>query len=355
MRTRTLKKSIAAVTCAALSVVGTTVAAASTSGASTRHSRTAIRFRHGMPTLKGVSLNVINAAGSAHIGDTNVHDWVAIMDRWGAHATQTNASKNVGELAVEGGKATISVGPLPTQLDSGLTTFGPNQVHLTDYLFAKKTITSIADLKGKTISYTSTVSPTAIVLKAALAKGHLGRSTVHLVATGASTASMDALIAGSVTAALFAAATLPPTATSKLHELGDASTLLPDYADSFMAARGSWLRSHKKVAIAIDLAWLAAAKIFNTNETQWVKNAKAYTSTADPTSAYQSAWTALKTLDGWPVAKSAYSGPDVEFNFKVAKQLGTITRLGNRPRSKEITFSAWNQAWKLWEKHGKRL
>ncbi|MGH3744759.1 MAG: ABC transporter substrate-binding protein, partial [Mycobacteriales bacterium] len=274
--------------CTALAVVGTSVVAATTSGASSRHAKhksgATIHFtKHGTPTLKGISLNVINAAGSAHIGDTNVHDWVTFMNKWGAKVSQTNASKNVGELAVEGGKATVSVGPLSTEVDAGLTAFGPNQVHLTDYLYAKKTITSLKELKGKVISYTSTVSPTAVLLKSVLKKGHLNRSTIHLVATGASTASMDALISGKVTAAFFAAATLPPTAVGKFRDLGDATSLLPEYADSFMASRPTWLKAHKKEAVAIDLAWLASAKVFNTDEAQWVKDAKTYTATADPT------------------------------------------------------------------------
>ncbi|MGH8997015.1 MAG: ABC transporter substrate-binding protein [Acidimicrobiales bacterium] len=346
--------------CTALAVVGTSVVAATTSGASSRHAKhksgATIHFtKHGTPTLKGISLNVINAAGSAHIGDTNVHDWVTFMNKWGAKVSQTNASKNVGELAVEGGKATVSVGPLSTEVDAGLTAFGPNQVHLTDYLYAKKTITSLKKLKGKTISYCCTASPDGVMLHAIFKKAHISRSTVHLLATGASTASMDALIAGQVTAALFAAATLPATAVGKLRKLTDASVLLPEYADSFMSSTPTWLRAHKKEAIAIDLAWLASAKVFNTNESTWVKNAKAYTSTADPTTAYESAWKALRTLNGWPVTGKAYTESALKYNYNVAKQLGTIAGLGTRPRNEEFTVSAWGAAWKLWQKHGKKL
>jgi len=351
-------KAIAAVGCAfaiagALSLSGATLA-----GASPDHPAKAgatLTFKHGKPTLKGVTIAVINAAGSAHIGDTNVHDWVKIMASWGANISQTNASHNAGELAVEGGKATVSVGPLPTELDAGLMVFGPNQIHLTDYLYGKKTIKGLKGLKGKTIAYCCTASPDGIMLHAILKKAHLQRSTLHLLSTGASTASMDALIAGKVTAAFFAAATLPATAVGKFKKITDATELVPEYADSFMAARPSWLKTHQKEAVAIDLAWLASAKIFNTNEKQWVKNAETYTSTADPPSAYESAWKALKTLNGWPDSKNAYSASIVNFNYKVANQLGTITGLGKRPRSQEVTQKAWNEAWKLWKKHGKKL
>ena len=317
---------------------------------------TVIAFKNGKPTLKGITLSVINAAGSAHVGDTNVHDWVQIMNEWGAHVTQTNASKNVGELAVEGGKAQVSVGPLPTQLDAGLMTFGPNQVHLTDALFAKKTITSLGDLKGKTLAYCCTASPDGVMLHAILAQAHLKRSTLHLVSTGASTASLDALIAGKVTAAFAAAATADATvAKTQDHELTSATVLLPEYADSFMASTPTWLKTHRKVAIAIDLAWLASAKLFNTNEAQWVKDAAAYTSNADTTAQYETAWKQLKILNGWPDTEKAYSDAVVTYNFKIAKQLHTITGLGNRPRAQEITQSAWKAAWVRWRKYGKKL
>jgi ABC-type nitrate/sulfonate/bicarbonate transport system substrate-binding protein len=351
-------KAIASVACAfavtgALSLSGATLAGASADHAS--KGGAGLGFKHGKPTLKGITIAVINAAGSAHIGDTNVHDWVKIMASWGANISQTNASHNAGELAVEGGKATVSVGPLPTELDAGLTVFGPNQVHLTDYLYGKKTVKGLKGLKGKTVAFCCTASPDGIMLHAILKKTGLNRSTLHLLSTGASTSSMDALIAGKVTAAFFAAATLPSTAVGKFKKLTDATALVPEYADSFMSARGSWLKTHQKEAVAIDLAWLAAAKIFNTNENQWVKNAQTYTSTADPVTAYKSAWKELKTLNGWPVAKSAYSASIVNFNYNAANQLGTITGLGKRPRSQEVTQKAWNQAWTLWKKHGKKL
>lgn len=354
---RRLSWTIASVMCTALAVVGTSVVTVTSSGASSRHAKgVTIHFtKHGTPTLKGITLKVINAAGSAHIGDTNVHDWVTYMNKWGASVTQTNASKNVGELAVEGGQATVSVGPLSTEVDAGLMAFGPNMIHLTDYLYGKKTITSLKKLKGKVIAYCCTASPDGVMLHAVLKKAHLNRSTVHLLATGASTASMDALIAGKVTAAFFAAATLPATAVGSLRKLTDASVLVPKYADSFMSSTPTWLRAHKKTAVAIDLAWLASAKLFNTNEASWVTHAKAYTSTADPTTAYESAWKELRTLNGWPVTGNAYSEPILKYNYKVAKQLGTITGLGTRPDFEKFTVSAWSTAWKLWQKHGKKL
>jgi ABC-type nitrate/sulfonate/bicarbonate transport system substrate-binding protein len=318
---------------------------------STNASSTAITFTSaGTPDLKGMTIGIGNAAGSAHIGDTNVHDLVTFLTKWGASASQTNASQNAPELAVSSGRLDVAVGPLPTEVDSGLVTFGPNQVHLDDEVLAKPSIKSLADLKGKTIAYCCTASPDGVLLTEVLQKAGLSRSDVHLLATGASTSSLNALLAGQVDAAFTAASGLPPAA-DKYRPLASATQLIPQYADSFMSAEGSWISSHFKEAVAVDLAWLASAKLFNTNESAWVTAAKSYTSNADSTSQYQQAWHELKTLNGWPLSESAYTAPAVAYNLSVAKQQAALQGQGTRPAAQETNTTAWAEAWKLFEAH----
>ena len=313
-----------------------------------------LKFKHGHPTLSGLTIGVANAAGSAHIGDTNVHDLVQVLTQWGATASQTNASHNAVELAVASGKGTVAVGPLPTEVDTGLVAFGPNLTHLTDGLLAKSTIKTLKDLKGKTVAYCCTASPDGVLLTAILKKAGLTQSDIHLLSTGASTASLNALIAGQVTAAFTALGGLP-TAANKFTQLTDAEKLLPKYADSFMSATPQWLKSHKKVAVAVDLAWLAAAKLFNSSEKKWVQNAATYTSNADTTSQYQAAWKQLKTLTGWPLKESAYTATVVKYNLQVATQQQALKGTGTKPAKTLTTMKVWQEAWKLWQKYGKKL
>lgn len=329
-----------------------------TSAGASKHASAAstggIKFKHGHPTLSGMTIAVDNAAGSAHIGDTNVHDLVNVLNSWGASANQTNASHNAPELAVESGKGTVAVGPLPTEVDSGLITFGPNLVHLTDGLLAKPTIKSLKTLKGKNVAYCCTASPDGVLLTAILKKAGLKQTQIKLLATGASTASLNALIAGQVTAAFTAMGGLP-TAAKKFHMLADATELLPKYADSFMATTPKWLKTHKKEAVAVDLAWFAAAKLFNASESKWVKNAATYTSNADTTSQYKAAWKQLKTLTGWPVKLSAYTPTVVKYNLQIATQQQALKTSGTKPESTLTTFSAWKTAWNIWKKHKGKL
>ena len=316
---------------------------------------TALQFNaDGTPNLKGMTIRIGNAAGSAHIGDTNVHDLVQFLNQWGAKASQENASQNAPELAVESGSLDVAIGPLPTEVDSGLVAFGPNQARLDDEVLAKPSITSPAGLKGKTIAICCDASPDGVLLTTVLKKAGLTQSQVKILRTGASSSSLSALLAGQVDAAFTAASGLPPEA-GKFHSLGDATALTPQYADSFMSAQGSWLSSHPATAEAVDLAWLASAKLFNTNQAAWVKNAASYTNNADSSAQYQQAWSQLRTLAGWPTEQSVYTASAVGYNLQVAKQQGALQGQGNRPVAQETNTTAWDAAWKAFQQHGGAL
>jgi hypothetical protein len=105
------------------------------------------------------------------------------------------------------------------------------------------------------------------------------------------------------------------------------------------------------MAEAIDLAWLAAAKLFNTNETQWVTNAAAYTSNADPTAKYQKSWQELQTIQGWPADGSILTSGIVSFNLNIAGQQSALKGEGNRPASQEMDLGPWQQAWSVFSAH----
>lgn len=323
----------------------------SSSAASQPSTATHLSFNaNGTPNLKGLTFKIGNAAGSAHIGDTNVHDLVYYLKKWGASATQTNASGNAAELAVASGSLDSVSGPVPAVVDAGLVIFGPNQARLDDVILAKKSIASLSDLKGKKIAICCVASPDEVLLTAALKKAGLTTSQVSILKTGASTASFNALVAGQVDVA-FVHSNAVPKAGPNFHVLGVGATILPQYADSFMGAKASWLKSHPAMAEAIDLAWLASAKLFNTNEAAWVKHAASYTSNADTTAQYQAAWNELKGIQGWPVSKSIVSSSVIAFNLGVAKQQNALKGPGLNPQSQLTDLTPWQSAWAQFSAH----
>jgi ABC-type nitrate/sulfonate/bicarbonate transport system substrate-binding protein len=305
---------------------------------------------NGTPNLHGLTISIGNAAGSAHAGDTNVHDLVQFLTQWGANASQTNASQNAPELAAASGKLSAAVGPLPTEVDSGLTVFGPNQARLDDVVLAKNSVASLSGLKGANVAICCDASPDGVLLTAVLKKVGLSESQLNLLRTGASSSSLSALIAGRVDVA-FVHSSDVPTAGAGYHVLAVGATILPQYADSFMSATPAWLKANPAVAEAIDLAWLASAKLFNTDEKQWVTNAASYTSNADSTATYQQTWSELRSIQGWPAAGSILTSPIVDFNLNIAAQQQALKGDGTRPAAQEMDLTPWQQAWTAFSAH----
>jgi ABC-type nitrate/sulfonate/bicarbonate transport system substrate-binding protein len=335
----------------AMSACSSAAQTSASSGGSAASTATKLVFNaNGTPNLRGLTIKMGNAAGSAHTGDTNVHDLVQFLQNWGATATQTNASQNAPELAVASGQLDATAGPLPTEVDSGLTVFGPNQARLDDIVLAKTSVASLAGLKGKTVAICCDASPDGVLLAAVLKKGGVSESQITVLRTGASSSSLTALIAGKVDVA-FVHSSDVPTAGSKYHVLAVGGNVLPQYADSFMAATPSWLKANPAVAEAIDLAWFASAKLFNSNEASWVKNAQTYTQNANTTAQYQQSWTELQSIQGWPTQGSIVTGPVVQFNLAIAKQQAALQGQGNRPAAQEMDLTPWQKAWAVFSAH----
>jgi len=304
----------------------------------------------GTPNLKGLSFSIGNAAGSAHTGDTNVYNLVQFLKKWGANATQTNASQNAPELAVASGQLNATAGPLPTELDSGLTIFGPNQARLDEVVLAKNSVATLADLKGKNVAICCDASPDGVLLQKVLGQAGLSESALNILRTGASTASLNALIAGRVDVA-FVHTSDVATAGAGYHVLANGASILPQYADSFMAATPQWLNANPALAEAIDLAWFASAKLFNSDESQWVSDAATYTSNADPTTKYEKSWTQLQTIQGWPAQSSILTPSIVSFNITVAGQQQALKGAGTRPAAQDMDLAPWQQAWSVFSAH----
>lgn len=352
-----MKKTFAAIAMiaglAALSACSTSSStpAASSGGSSTSSTATKLVFNaDGTPNLNGLTINVGNAAGSAHTGDTNVYDLVQTLKKWGANASQTNASGNAPELAAASGKIDVAVGPLPTEVDSGLNIFGPNQARLDEVILAKDSVANLAGMKGQSVAICCDASPDGVLLNKVLSTTGLKQSDMSLLRTGASAASLSALIAGRVDVA-FVHTSDAATAGAGFHVLANAASVLPQYADSFMASTPAWLKANPGLAEAIDLAWLASAKLFNTSESTWVTNAATYTSNADNAKAYQTSWTQLQSIEGWPTMGNVLTASAVNFNISIAGQQQALKGAGTRPAVQEMDLSPWQAAWAQFSAH----
>jgi ABC-type nitrate/sulfonate/bicarbonate transport system substrate-binding protein len=293
-----------------------------------------------------------NSAGSAAAGDSNQFGLVQFLTKWGATAALHNADGNLPMLAVLHGDLNYTSGPFAETVDLGLTLFGPNQVR-TDYvLLANPKIHSLKELKGERIAVSTIGAPDNILLTVALKKAGLTRQDVTVSFSGSSSANLDALISGSIDATFVHLAALS-VASNKFRVLGTGASLAPQLADSFMTATPGWLRTHAAMAEAIDLAWLAEAKLFNTSGPAWVTLANKYTAGTSTRAELSDNYKLLKQINGWPDNSSGFGLATARANYEFTKQLGPgqLVGAGTRPVGQLVDVTPWNKAVALFSQH----
>ena len=114
---------------------------------------------------------------------------------------------------------------------------------------AGKGITSLADLKGKTIAVSDVTSGSdAFVARAALAAAGLGPSDYTLASTGAESSRVAAVKSGAVAATVVNAPFNTEAIADGLTDLGQTTSLVPHLQWTGLAATASWLSSNAGTA-----------------------------------------------------------------------------------------------------------
>lgn len=347
----------------AASMLGTGVGALGVSGAAQQGAAAATRTTaktlaftaRGVPNLHGWSIPIATAGSHPGIEDTLGYIIEKTLQRWGATSSLNLAEAPTGADAVVAGKIDAVNSDMPSLLNLPLEIFMPNQVRL-DYVFVSRDATTLADLKGKTIDVGTLTSAEYTLMPALLKYAHLTKADVHYDVTGSSSGSSlgTVLVTGQADAAwvhVSAVQSIRSALHGNLYVLAKATKVLPGIADSFWAAKPSFLRSDPAIAEALCLAWIAAAKTFNDHWQKWVADGEQYTLNADPASAVQQDHTIFKSLDLWRFSKNVYTPEVVRYNYAFYRQYGEFAGAGVRPMSKVATFVPWQAAWAAYEAH----
>lgn len=347
---------------AALAMASTAVVAAAGSAAAAVHQSSHVRAStpnklyfnsKGIPNLSGMTISIANSAGSAHIGDAHIYAVEQFLISWGASVSLVKGSGNLMEEAVAGGSENVCTSPVANSLDAGLVPIGPNQTSVAYALLVPKSITSISQLAGKKYAddFATTGENVDYPLWAAVAKlGKFSLSRMQLVTTGAEANSFNQVVSGNVSAAWVDPSTVS-AAGAGFHSLTTGAKVAPTYADSMTFATPAWLAAHPATAEAIDLAWIASAKQFDNYRGAWARNAYAYTSGTNSYATLNSAYAQLRAIGGFGVRESSFSRQAVAVNFQIARSLGVITPLGNRPLSSIAKMGPWTAAWNQYAAH----
>ncbi|MCU1489490.1 MAG: transporter substrate-binding protein [Acidimicrobiaceae bacterium] len=329
----------------ALAIAGTvTVGLATGSGASQAHATSAATTSF-PPNLKGKS--IVFADGSPpQQSDTQLYLMTKILKSWGADARIVNETGDPAAVTVvlsgEANAAYISTGDV---INSHLVTFGPAQPRL-DYQFVTtSSIHNMSQLAGKTFGWSNPHGVEAEMYGVLLRKFHVNPNSVTTALAGSSSVREAALLVGKIQATFVSTAQWD---TLKAHggfrDMENMAQVAPQVADSLMAASPGWLAKNHSSAVAIDEAWLEAAKEFNTQKSKWIAGADVYAAgsatKADATAQYD----VFKLNNTFPATSDAFSPAHARFNEVVAQSVGAL--VSEPPLSKWFIDGDWTDALK---------
>lgn len=296
------------------------------------------------PNLKGMTIKMTLGAGAPHVADSETYVVVQTLKKWGADATLKLGSGNTPTMAVVSGQEDVAAQGLSEMLNAGLTIFGPNQPHV-DYVMISKKLAHVDDLPGHTFGLGGTKNGIdAVLLHAVLTAHHIPFEKVQEVEIGTVANAVNAILGGKLDAAFIHGDGLKAAEAQGIHELATASKEASWSADSFMAAKPDWLKANHNKAVAIDEAYLAAAKIFQTDPKQWQAYAQDYTQHATSGQKMTEAYNLFKSLNLWPDDAGAFSLNVLQKNWDASNQMGDMKQRGKRPLAQLGDESAWQDA-----------
>lgn len=345
--------SVAVVALVSLAACGSSTPSSSTN---TSSPSTGLKLNSkGVPDLSGLSLPLGKGAGAPHVGDTVAYTVNKLLQQWGASSPSLTLGEGPAVVAdVAGGHLVATGGPEDAELNGGLVLFGPSQPGQ-DYQFVThSTISKVTALKGKVLAVSAPNVGDDILTTLLLRKYNMTRSEVTIEDSGTEDNSLAAFIAGRVAGFWASSDSIVALRQQNVsfHVLMAGRNLAAYEADSYEAASPTWLKSHFTEAEAIDLAWLYAAKMFNTNEQQWVQNAAAYTQGSVPTATIKLDYQAYKSGSLFPASAAAFDPANVKQNVMQDISNGGITKLGSNPsQSQYADFGPFNAALALFEAH----
>jgi ABC-type nitrate/sulfonate/bicarbonate transport system substrate-binding protein len=224
-----------------------------------------------VPNLRGKSFTIV----STEPGTNTVVLFKAIeyLRQWGANVSVRHISAPANVIAAVGaGQAEIGdapplVGLQAQQAGLDVKAFAMSQPRTDDVFVGKRSITSLAQLRGASIGVLTTRGLNGIEVARVLQVANLEQSDVRVIVVGGQTVRVAALIAGRVDAGPISfdnyRAALQPNGFNLLYNY---ATQMPNLLRSFLWAKPSWINANRDVAAAINEALLRSFR--------WVSNTR---------------------------------------------------------------------------------
>lgn len=295
------------------------------------------------PNLAGKTIRMVNSA-PPDVSDTVIYLAVKKLRQWGATVTLDNVQGDpVAVKAVLGGSADVATrSSTAPDINSGLVAFGPSQPHVDYFLVTAASIKTIEQLKGHSFAVSNTGGIEAAMYHAEMALHKLNEKDVPLMISGGAAVRVQALLAGKLDATF---AHADGYLTLKDHGLNSVATVardVPDLAAGYWSAQSSWLQANPDLAVAIDMAWLWAAHIFQTDEKAFIAATQEYAKGTQPDSYYDAYYKIVKPANTWPDDGSGFSDEAIAYNQKLAVDTKATDK--QVPASEWSTTKYWTQA-----------
>ena len=271
------------------------------------------------PNLKGRTIRMVNSA-PPDVSDTIIYLTVKKLREWGATVTLDNVQGDPTAVkAVLGGSADIATrSSTAPDINSGMVAFGPSQPHVDYFLVTTSSIKTIDQLKGHNFAVSNTGGIEAAMYHAELAAHKINEKDVPLIISGTAAVRVQAMLAGKIDATFSHA---DGWLTLKEHGLNSVATVakdVPDLAAGYWSAQASWIQQNPDLAVAVDMAWLWASHIFQTDEKAFIAATQEYTKNAQPDSYYDAYYKIVKAANTWPDDGSGFNDESLTYNETLA-------------------------------------
>lgn len=130
--------------------------------------------------------------------------------------------------------------------------------------------------------------------------------------------------------------------THGFHKLLVMDKVVPEVADSYLAANPSWLKAHPNTATAICEAWLRARQILHHHPRQWVHAAEQYINHTLASSFVKEEWRLLNQNNVIPDNASGFSPSTLRYNEQLVYRNHEISKAP--PLSDWVVETFWKTA-----------
>jgi ABC-type nitrate/sulfonate/bicarbonate transport system substrate-binding protein len=242
------------------------------------------------------------------------------LKAWGATVTLDNVQGDPNAVrAVLSGQADVAMrSSAAPNISSGLYAFGPSHPHVDYFMVAAKNITSIDQLPGHKFAVSNTGGIEATMYHAEMALHKIPEDKVPLTISGSAAARVDAMLAGRIDATFAHADGWLTLKEKGYNSIATVAKDLPDLAAGYFSGKLSWIQANPDLVVAIDMAWLKAAHVFQTDPKAYLTAAQEYTSRAHDDSYVDQYYKIAKAANIWPDDGTGFSDEVLNYNAKNA-------------------------------------